>query len=41
MHKRGILSIAAIVVVVLLALVVLYGPALLEAIVSGHRIPQH
>jgi hypothetical protein len=41
MNKRAALSIAVIVVVALLAGVVLYGPALLEALVSGHQIPQH
>jgi hypothetical protein len=41
MNRRAVLSIAVIVVILLLALVVLSGPALLEALVSGHRIPQH
>jgi hypothetical protein len=41
MNKRAVISIAVIVVIGLLALVVLYAPAILEALVSGHRIPQH
>ena len=41
MNKNVITVIAVIVVVVLLALAVIYAPNIMEAMLGGHRIPQH
>jgi hypothetical protein len=41
MNKKVIAIIIMIVVVALCALVVIYAPNIVEAMLSFHRIPQH
>jgi hypothetical protein len=41
MRPKAVPTIAIIVVVALVVLAVLYGPSIIETLLSMHRIPQH